>query len=94
MDIDCNFGEPLINYACDSWEDILIDSDANILDGLYLLHISTFRHYVDRTLNECHQLILMPITTDGQFGRVGLAIANVDGFEEAAQWEMREVTIV
>jgi hypothetical protein len=36
----------------------------------------------------------MPITTDGQFGRVGLAIANVDGFEEAAQWEMREVTIV
>jgi hypothetical protein len=57
MDFDCNFGQPLINYECDSWEYILIDSDANILDGLYLLHISTFRHYIDRTLNECHQLI-------------------------------------
>jgi hypothetical protein len=85
MDIDCNFGEPLINYECDSWEDILIDSDANILDGLYLLQISTFRHYIDRTLNGCHQLILMPITTDGPFRRVGLAIANVDKFEETAQ---------
>jgi hypothetical protein len=92
MDIDCNFGEPLINHECDSWEDILIDSDANLLDGLYLLHISTFRHYVDRTLNECPQL--MPITTDGQFRRVGLAIANVYEFEEAAQWEMRDVPIV
>jgi hypothetical protein len=93
MEFDCNFGEPLINYECDSWEDILSDSDANILAGLYL-HISTFRHYTDRTLNECHQLILIPTTTDGQFRRVGLEIANVGEFEEAAQWEMREVTIV
>jgi len=94
MDIDCNFGEPLISCEGDSWEDILIDSDANILDGLYLLHVSTFRHYIDRTLNESNQLILIPLTTDGQFGRVGLAIANVDEFEEAAQWEIREVKIV
>jgi hypothetical protein len=36
----------------------------------------------------------MPITTDGQFRRVGFAIANVDEFEQAAQWEMREVKIV
>jgi hypothetical protein len=36
----------------------------------------------------------MPITTDGQFRRVGLAIANVVEFEEAAQWEIGEVKIV
>jgi hypothetical protein len=68
MDFDCNFGEPLINYECDSWEDILSDSDANILDGLYLLHISTFRHYIDRTPNECHQLI------DSDAGKYGWSV--------------------
>jgi hypothetical protein len=36
----------------------------------------------------------MPANTDGQFRRVGRAIANVGEFEEAAQSEMREVTIV
>jgi hypothetical protein len=70
-------------------EDILVDPDESILDGLCLLHISVFRLY------RCYQLILMPTADEAQYWQVSLAyIYDVKEFKAASEWEMREVTII
>lgn len=87
--IDCNFDEPLIeDHRVGSEEDVLVDPDGSILDGLCLLHISVFRLY------RCYQLTLMPTADRGENRRVGLAYAYIEEFKAAGKWEMREVTII
>jgi hypothetical protein len=86
--INCNFDEPTFTHDCGLGGDIIVDPGAHMLDSLHVLQIyATAKH-------PSYLLILMPTTTEGEFRRVGLAHAKIDAVKAAAEWEIRELTII